>query len=167
MNILAIDTGGTFTDLASYDIETGEVKYTKSLTTYEALEHGVFDCIQKVGLKTKEAQSFKHGTTLVINSLLQRVGAKVGLITTSGFRDILETGRGNRPDPFDLYYRRDSVLVPRESRFEVNERMSGSGVPVVSPLLSQIQTLAIDLKAQGFKAIGISFLNRFSINSEG
>lgn len=161
MNILAIDTGGTFTDLASYDIETGEVKYTKSLTTYEALEHGVFDCIQKVGLKTKEAQSFKHGTTLVINSLLQRVGAKVGLITTSGFRDILETGRGNRPDPFDLYYRRDSVLVPRESRFEVNERMSGSGVPVVSPLLSQIQTLAIDLKAQGFKAIGISFLNSY------
>ena len=68
-----------------------------------------------------------HGTTLVINSLIQRKGAKAALVTTTGFRDVLEIARGNRPDPFDLHYRRDEPLIPRELRFEVTERIGSQG----------------------------------------
>jgi N-methylhydantoinase A len=64
-----------------------------------------------------------HGTTLVINSLIQRKGARTALVTNQGFRDILEIARGNRPDPFDLHYQRDEPLIPRDLRFEVPERM--------------------------------------------
>jgi len=92
MIIVAVDTGGTFTDLAAYDILKGEVKYTKSLTTYDGLEKGVFQCVEKIDIDLHNSKTFKHGTTLVINSLLQRVGSKVALLTTQGFRDILERG---------------------------------------------------------------------------
>ena len=161
MIIVAVDTGGTFTDLAAYDIDSGQVRYTKSLTTYDALERGVFDCMAKVGLDLSAAKTFKHGTTLVINALLQRVGAKVALVTTQGFRDVLETGRGNRPDPFDLYYRRDPVLVPRDLRLELPERISGAGEPVVVPEREQVQRLAERLRQIDVQAVGISFLNAY------
>ena len=161
MIIVAVDTGGTFTDLAAYDIDSGQVRYTKSLTTYDALERGVFDCMAKVGLDLSAAKTFKHGTTLVINALLQRVGAKVALVTTQGFRDVLETGRGNRPDPFDLYYRRDPVLVPRDLRLELPERISGAGEPVVVPEREQVQRLAERLRQIDVQSVGISFLNAY------
>jgi N-methylhydantoinase A len=161
MIIVAVDTGGTFTDLAAYDIDSGQVRYTKSLTTYDALERGVFDCMAKVGLDLSAAKTFKHGTTLVINALLQRVGAKVALVTTQGFRDVLESGRGNRPDPFDLYYRRDPVLVPRDMRLELPERTSGAGEPVRVPDREQVLRLAERLRQLDVQAVGISFLNAY------
>ena len=161
MIIVAVDTGGTFTDLAAYDIDSGQVRYTKSLTTYDALERGVFDCMAKVGLDLSAAKTFKHGTTLVINALLQRVGAKVALVTTQGFRDVLESGRGNRPDPFDLYYRRDPVLVPRDMRLELPERTSGAGEPVRVPDREQVLHLAERLRQLDVQAVGISFLNAY------
>ena len=77
--MLAVDIGGTFTDLASYDVDGGTLYYTKSPTTYDDLGIGVFDCIRKAGLATREASFVKHGTTLVINALLQRAGAKTAL----------------------------------------------------------------------------------------
>jgi len=120
---VAVDIGGTFTDLVAYDRDSGAVLYTKSPTTYGNLVDGVLDCFLKAKLEPKAASLVNHGTTLVINALIQRRGAKAALVTTAGFRDILEIARGNRPDPFDLHYRRDEPLIPRELRFEVKERI--------------------------------------------
>ena len=125
--VIAIDIGGTFTDLVACDIETGAVAYTKSPTTYGQLGDAIFDCIRKATLDAREASFIKHGTTLVINALLQRSGAKTALLTTKGFRDLLEIGRGNRTQPFNLRFHREPPLVPRELRFEVTERIDGSG----------------------------------------
>src|SRR4051812_37372007 len=100
--MLAVDIGGTFTDLVAYDLDAGTLTYTKSSTTYGDLGRGVFDCIRKSGVDLRDAIFVKHGTTLVINALIQRAGAKTALVTTRGFRDILEIGRGNRTQPFNL-----------------------------------------------------------------
>ena len=118
--VIAIDIGGTFTDLVACDVETGAVAYTKSPTTYGRLGDAIFDCIRKAALDAREASFVKHGTTLVINALLQRAGAKTALLTTKGFRDLLEIGRGNRTQPFNLRFHREPPLIPRELRFEVD-----------------------------------------------
>jgi len=116
---VAVDIGGTFTDLVAYDHDSHRVAYAKSPTTYENFVEGILDCFKKVQLAPGNANFVNHGTTLVINSLIQRKGAKAALVTTAGFRDVLEIARGNRPDPFDLHYRRDEPLIPRPLRFEV------------------------------------------------
>ena len=133
--VIAIDIGGTFTDLVACDVETGAVAYTKSPTTYDRLGEAIFECIRKAALDAREASFVKHGTTLVINALLQRVGAKTALLATKGFRDLLEIGRGNRTRPFDLRFHREPPLIPRELRFDVTERVRGSG-QVQTPLAS-------------------------------
>jgi lysophospholipid acyltransferase (LPLAT)-like uncharacterized protein len=90
----------------------------KSATTYGNFVEGILDCFEKAGLTPDQAHHINHGTTLVINAYIQRRGARAALVTTKGFRDILEIARGNRPDPFDLHYRRDEPLSPRSLRFE-------------------------------------------------
>ncbi len=110
---VAVDIGGTFTDLVAYDHDSRQVVYTKSPTTYGNFVDGILDCFGKAKLDPHAANFVNHGTTLVINSLIQRKGAKAALVTTKGFRDVLEIARGNRPDPFDLHYRRDEPLIPR------------------------------------------------------
>jgi N-methylhydantoinase A len=116
---VAIDIGGTFTDLVAFDHETQTVIYAKSPTTYDNLVRGILECCKKAKVPPREALLVNHGTTLVINSLVERKGAKAALVTSKGFRDILEIARGNRPDPFDLYYQREEPLIPRELRLEV------------------------------------------------
>ena len=143
---VAVDIGGTFTDLVAYDHDSGAVVYTKSPTTYGNLVEGVLDCFAKAKLDPGAANFVNHGTTLVINALIQRKGAKAALVTTKGFRDILEIARGNRPDPFDLHYRRDEPLIPRELRFEVEERIGAKG-EIVTPLdRAALEALAGELK---------------------
>ena len=161
MYAIAIDIGGTFTDLVACDVDTGAVAYTKSPTTYGQLGDAIFDCIRKANLAARDASFVKHGTTLVINALLQRAGAKTALLTTKGFRDVLEIGRGNRTQPFNLRFRREPPLVPRELRFEIEERIDGSGL-VRSPLaMHEIGPLADKLKSLGIEALAISFLNAY------
>ena len=130
---VAVDIGGTFTDLVAYDHDSHRVAYAKSPTTYGNFVEGILDCFNKVQLAPDQASFVNHGTTLVINSLIQRKGAKAALVTTTGFRDVLEIARGNRPDPFDLHYRRDEPLIPRPLRFEVTERIGSQG-EIVTPL---------------------------------
>ena len=134
--VIAIDIGGTFTDLVACDVESGKVAYTKSPTTYDRLGDAIFDCIRKAALDARDASFVKHGTTLVINALLQRAGATTALITTKGFRDILEIGRGNRTQPFNLRFHRDPPLIPRELRLGVDERIEGTG-RVRTPLATE------------------------------
>jgi N-methylhydantoinase A len=159
---VAVDIGGTFTDLVGYDRETRRVLYTKSATTYGNFVEGILDCFGKVGLKPEQAQFLNHGTTLVINAFIQRRGARTALITTKGFRDILEIARANRPDPFDLHYRRDEPLIPRSLRFEVTERTDTFG-EVIEPLdLAALDELAKVLRAQKVEAVAIFFMNSFA-----
>jgi N-methylhydantoinase A len=159
--IIAIDTGGTFTDLAAYDVDTGRVVYTKSLTTYENLADGAFDCVARAKVDLAQAKLFKHGTTLVINALLQRMGARAALVATEGFRDILEMARGNRPDPFDLYFRRQPVLIPRDLRYEVRERTSGKGQAIREPAYADVAVLAEELRHRNVESVAVSFLNAY------
>ena len=162
---IAVDIGGTFTDLVAFDHETQNVIYAKSPTTYENLVDGILDCFKKAKIKPAEASLVNHGTTLVINSLIQRKGAKAALVTSKGFRDILEIARGNRPDPFDLYYQRDEPLIPRELRFEVPERMGSKG-EVVAPLdLPSLEKLAGEIRKLGIESVAVFFMNSY-INPE-
>src|SRR5580704_8288875 len=159
---VAVDIGGTFTDLVAYDHDSGAVVYTKSPTTYGNLVEGVLDCFVKAKLDPRAASLVNHGTTLVINALIQRKGAKAALVTTAGFRDILEIARGNRPDPFDLHYRRDDPLIPRELRFEVTERIGAKG-EIVTPLdLLALDGLAGKLNGLGIEAVAIFFMNSYA-----
>src|SRR5690606_30390720 len=145
--VVAVDIGGTFTDLVAFDHDTGSVIYTKSPTTYGNFVEGILDCFKKGGIAPADASFFNHGTTLVINSLIQRRGARTALVTSKGFRDVIEIARANRPDPFDLYYQRDEPLIPRELRFEVPERIDARGA-VVTPLdEAELAALAGRLKA--------------------
>ncbi|HZH83093.1 MAG TPA: hydantoinase/oxoprolinase family protein [Phototrophicaceae bacterium] len=158
---IAVDIGGTFTDLVAFDHESRQVIYAKSPTTYENLVDGILECFRKAKIKPAEASLVNHGTTLVINSLIQRKGAKTALVTSKGFRDILEIARGNRPDPFDLHYQRDEPLIPRELRFEVPERLDSRG-EVVTPLdQAALKKLADEIKKIGIEAVAIFFMNSY------
>jgi N-methylhydantoinase A len=159
---VAVDIGGTFTDLVAYDHERSEVIYAKSPTTYGNLVRGISDCFAKVGLDPRTASLVNHGTTLVINALIQRQGAKTALVTTKGFRDVLEIARGNRPDPFDLHYQRGEPLIPRALRFEVTERIGSKG-EIITPLdIGAVGSLAGKLEELGIEAVAIFFMNSYA-----
>jgi N-methylhydantoinase A len=158
---VAVDIGGTFTDLVAYDHATHKVIYAKSPTTYDNLVDGILDCFHKAKIQPAEASLVNHGTTLVINSLIQRTGAKAALVTSKGFRDILEIARGNRPDPFDLHYQRDEPLIPRELRHEVPERIGSKG-EVVTPLdMAALEKLAVEITTLGVESVAIFFMNSY------
>src|SRR6266481_8708492 len=152
---VAVDIGGTFTDLVAYDYDGRAVAYAKSPTTYGNLVDGVLDCFAKAKLQPRAASFVNHGTTLVINALIQRKGAKAALVTTAGFRDVLEIARGNRPDPFDLHYRRDEPLIPRELRFEVKERIGSKGEIVTELDIGALAPLAGKLRELEIEAVAI------------
>ncbi len=160
--LVATDTGGTFTDVAVYDRETEKVTYGKTLTDYTNLIDGVLEGLKTTDAKLEEALLFKHGTTHVINTLIQRSGAKTALVTTKGFGDSLEIGRGNRPVPFAMEYRRERPLIARRDRIEVNERMESSGKVLVPLDLAQLREIAARLKAEGFEAVAVSFMNAYA-----
>lgn len=159
---IAVDIGGTFTDLVAYDHESEGVIYAKSPTTYDNFVSGILDCFRKAGIQPSSANLVNHGTTLVINALIQRDGARAALVTSAGFRDILEIARGNRPDPFDLYYQRDEPLIPRERRFEVPERLDSQG-EVIQPLeMESLTQLARDIANLEVDALAVFFMNSYA-----
>ncbi|MES2536459.1 MAG: hydantoinase/oxoprolinase family protein [Pseudomonadota bacterium] len=160
-NFVAVDTGGTFTDLVSFNPDSGDVKYTKSLTTHHNPIEGILACADKTDTRLESAAIFKHGTTLVINTLLERSGPEIALVTTRGFRDVVELGRGNRAEPFNLYYRRDPALVPRVRRFEVTERVNGSGQSTIAPNEAEVRDVAESIRASGAEAVAVSFINSY------
>ncbi len=162
--IVAADTGGTFTDLAAFDRVEGRLVMTKSLTTYDDLVNGLMDCFHKAKIDLPQAEIVKFATTLVINTFVQRNGAKTALITTEGHRDILEIKRGNRAVPFDLRYERDPVLIERDLRLEVRERIGGDGKVFRALDVEQLERIAQFIETRGIEAVAISFLNSY-INS--
>ena len=139
---VATDIGGTFTDLVAID-EFGSLILEKAHTTPPNFDQGVMDVLEKSGLEPRSIDAFFHGTTTIINALTERKGAKTALITTKGFRDILELARGNRPDLFNLVFEKPAPFVPRYLRREVTERISYKG-EVITPLCEEDIAKAVD-----------------------
>src|SRR5713101_7524426 len=124
---LAADIGGTFTDIAVFDDRTGKLTFGKALSTPQRLVEGINAGVAKTGANYAAAGLFLHGSTIAINTILERKGAKTALLITEGFRDIYEIGRINRPDAYNLFFRKHEPLVERALRFEVKERILADG----------------------------------------
>src|ERR1700722_18344747 len=130
---LAADIGGTFTDIAAFDQTNKRLLLGKSLSTPRAMAQGIEAGVLKAGTKFSEAGLFLHGSTIAINTMLERTGAKTALVTTRGFRDVYEIGRINRPDAYNLFFQKHLPLVPRWRCHEVTERLYADG-SVCKPL---------------------------------
>ncbi len=158
---VATDIGGTFTDLVFVTPE-GQVGTAKSHTTPGQYEKGVMDVIAAKHISPRDFMSFVHGTTIVINAITERKGAKAALLTTQGFRDIIEIGRGNRPDFFNLEYRKPQPFVPRYLRREIPGRMSYKGIEEKPLDLSGLRAILDDFRREGVEAIAIAFINSYA-----
>jgi len=166
---LATDVGGTFTDLVGYDERTGEVFTAKSLTTIPDQSEGVLSAIelaeQKDGLSTRDVIFFAHGGTTVINAITERKGVKTALVTTAGFRDVLEIGRGNRPDLYNLHFKSPEPFVPRSLRFEVRERLDAKGRVLTPIVLDDLEPIIRECRARNVEAVAVVFLHSY-VNPE-
>jgi N-methylhydantoinase A len=161
-----VDVGGTFTDLIFYDEDTGEIRVGKAPTTPARPEEGVIHAVDATVPKELLANTkfFLHGTTVGLNALLERRGAVVGLLATEGFRDILETRRGDRDDMYDLFWKMDAPLVPRRLRIPIRERMVAAGA-VHSPIeLDDVRAAAEVFAAENVGAVAIAFLHAYANN---
>jgi N-methylhydantoinase A len=158
---IAVDIGGTFTDLVALD-DDGRVWRSKALTTPEDLARGIDDCLRSANLDVADASFFVHGSTVTINAVLERKGARTGLITTKGFRDVYEIGRGNRPEGYNLFFKRPVPLVPRDLRLEVDERLYATG-EVLTPLDEQSAATTIGaLKTAGVESVAVCLLHAYA-----
>ena len=159
---VATDIGGTFTDLVVVDEQTGEVRIAKVSTTPHDLAQGVLDVIAGSEVDPAEIEELVHGTTVVINALTERKGARTALVTTAGFRDVLEIGRGNRPDMYNLVSRKPSPFVPRRHRFEVRERVDRHGRVLVPLDLADLEPAAAVCERDGIEAVAVCLLHAYA-----
>jgi len=158
---LAADIGGTFTDVAAFDEKTGTLLLGKSLSTPSRLVDGIANGVEKAGTRFADASIFLHGATIAINTMLERTGAKTALLITEGFRDIYEIGRINRPDAYNLFFRKHQPLVDRSMRFEIPERLTVEGT-VYRPLdESAVYELCRRLKSMDVESVAILLLHSY------
>lgn len=163
---IGIDVGGTFTDLFMVDVGTGDTFRHKLSSTpddpHNAPVQGIREILQKSGRKPDDVRFVGLGTTVATNALLERKGATTGLITTRGFRDLLEICRQTRPHAYDLTQRRAEPLVPRRLRLEADERIAGDG-SVTRPIdVADVSRAAASLQSQGVTSVAICFLNAYA-----
>ena len=161
---LGCDIGGTFTDFVLVDDETGEIRINKCLTTpadpSEAVEEGIKQLLER-GDFMSHLREVIHGTTLVINAIIERKGAKTGLITTKGFKDVLELGRELRYDAYDIFAEYPEPLVPRPLRMEVDERVYSDG-RVLKPLReAEAREVLGRLLDEGIESLAVCLINSF------
>jgi len=161
---LGIDTGGTFTDFTLFNEETREINSFKKPSTpknpHEAIIDGIKDILAN-GISPEEISYFGHGTTVGTNAIIQLIGAKVGLITTSGFRDLLEIRRQKRPDLFDFYADKPPILVHRYLRKEVIGRINSDGQIIKNLNREEVLKAVKDLLDEGVESIAVCFLHSY------
>src|ERR1700751_2885603 len=162
---IGIDIGGTFTDIVLVEEARGSIGIAKVPTTPKNLAEGVLGALQTAmrrhSISGAEVSLLSHATTVVTNAILAQSGARAALITTRGFRDVLELRRSARADLYDLFQDAPGVLIPRRRRFEITERVGADGA-VVTPLAEgEIEQLIVDLRAARIEAIAVSFLFSF------
>lgn len=156
---IAADIGGTFTDVAAFDECTGQLLLGKTLSTPERLVDGISTGVDKAGARFSDAEIFLHGSTVAINAMLERKGARTALLITEGFRDIYEIGRINRPDAYNLFFQKHVPLVPRAARFEVRERVTAEGDTLIPLDEAGVERTCNELVAMGVEAVAILLLH--------
>src|SRR5262245_12159232 len=160
---IGVDVGGTFTDLIAYDAATGEVTLSKSASTADAPEQAVIDAVG-AGVPAEVvagAEYFLHGTTVGLNALLQRSGARVGLLCTAGFRDVLEIRRGSREEMLNLWWRPPEPLVRRELRIPIGERMRADGSVQAEVPDEEVAEALEAFAGANVDAVAIAFINAY------
>jgi N-methylhydantoinase A len=159
---LAADIGGTFTDIAAFNTSTGRLHFGKTLSTPDSLIDGIATGASKAGAAFSDADIFLHGSTVAINTMLERTGAKTALLITEGFRDIYEIGRVNRPDAYNLFFQKHEPLVERALRFEVHERLFAEG-DVYKPLdEDHVRATCRRLREERVDAVAILLLHCYA-----
>jgi N-methylhydantoinase A len=158
---IAVDIGGTFTDLAAFDENTGDLHFGKALSTHGQLVRGIEDTMKIAEIEARDAYLFLHGSTIAINTLLERNGAQTALLITEGFRDIYEIGRVNRPDAYNLFFSKHEPLIRRSMRFEVPERLRADGAIHKALDEEAVRTLVRSLKHRGVEAVAVLLLHSY------
>src|SRR5438876_2683150 len=160
MNIVGVDIGGTFTDLVG--CIDGRIVTAKNSTVPADPTRGVAESLALAECRMPALDEVLHGSTIAINTVLERNGARTALITTCGFRDTYAIGRGNRIEAFNLFFHRPKPLIPRELSFEVTERMNAKGA-VLKPLdEAGVRALAKSLEALNIEAVAVCFLHAYA-----
>lgn len=162
---IGVDVGGTFTDVV-LALPDGRIYVNKTTTTPddpgEAVAAGIASVLREAALDPREVVELVHGTTVASNTILQKVGARTGLLTTRGFRDVLEIGRIRTPGMFDLSWRKPEPLVPRRWRLEASERIGADG-GIVAPLDERsVRDAAKKFLSEGVQAVAICFINSYA-----
>ena len=162
MAFLAVDIGGTFTDLVAFDPGRNRFFHAKSLTTPHDFSQGILDCIGQSDLEVDTVEDLIHGTTVAINTLIERTGAKTALVVTRGTRDVYIIGRGNRPESYNLFFHRARPLVSRRMTYEVDERLKAGGA-VLKPLDSaQVEAICGEIEREGAEAVAVCLLHAYA-----
>ena len=156
---VATDVGGTFTDLV-YSVD-GKLKTAKVDTTPPDFESGVINSLDKAKLDAGSIEFFAHGSTVIINAITERKGVKTALITTRGFRDVLEIARGNRPDLFNFNFRKPKPFVERYLRLELDERVNYKGEVQKEVDLSSLDEILDVFKKEKVEAVAVAFLHAY------
>jgi N-methylhydantoinase A len=159
---MAVDVGGTFIDFVLVDERTGEVRIEKIPSLPDSLAEQFVTGISSFGIETGEIRQIFHGMTVAVNALIQERGARVGLITTRGFRDVLEMGRGGRSPVYDFVWRGPPPIVPRYLRREICERITFRGEVITPVDLEDVDRAADYLVSQGVEAISVVFLHAYA-----
>jgi len=160
MSVVGIDIGGTFTDLVGY--QDGAIFTAKTLTVPADPTEGAATALRLAAYDPSAITELLHGSTIAINTVLERSGARTALITTEGFRDVYALGRGNRPDAFNLDFHRPRPLVPRDLTFEVRERMNAAGEVLMPIDAGAVEALGRRLAALDIEAVAICFLHSYA-----
>ena len=164
--LLAVDIGGTFTDIVAFDPKSGQIWVEKLLTSYPdpsaAVLDGVRNLLETQSLSPASIRYVVHGTTLITNTLIERKGAKTALLATAGFRDAIEIGNEGRYDMYDLALVKPTPLVERRLRFDVPERILADGRVYHELDLDSLQGVCARLNGEGIEAVAICFLHAYT-----
>ncbi len=159
---IAIDVGGTFTDVVHLDPTTGSIAFHKVPTTPDDPARGVLDGFSRTGAPMFDYIMFNHGTTLGLNALLTRSGARTAIVTTRGFRDVYLLGRTDRDTNYDIRYRKPAALVERSDTFEVTERMTFEGEVRIPFDMEDAREVARRIAASGCRSVAVAFLHAYA-----
>src|SRR5579863_7428091 len=151
---IAIDTGGTFTDCVWFD--RGRLRMLKVFSTPDDPSRAIVEALGKIGCP--DSLTLLHGTTVGTNTLLERKGARVALVSTAGFEDVIEIGRQARPKLYDFFFDRVEPLLPKDLRFGIHERTSADGEILAAPTSQELRDLAEGVSAAKPRSIAISLL---------
>src|SRR3954453_22898199 len=158
---VAVDIGGTFTDIVAYDEATHELTAVKTPSTPPGFIDGVMNALDKAEIQPAEVTTFKHGSTIATNAIIERRGAKTGLVTTKGMRDVLGAGRANRPDLFNSNWDPSPPLVPRRNVLTVDERIDYEGAVLTELNEDDVREAARKFKKRGIESVAVAYLNSF------